>query len=152
MNLLCFQKAFQKIFRLIIASVFCAIVFFVPSFESPLMAQTSFSERSTEVVEVIRLSVPKSSRQAWLKAEMGSWDPWLAKKNGFLGRQLFWDPNTEEASLLISWSSKNEWKSIAKNDLDKVQSRFEEIARLATGQDFGNPFPINSEGELLPQP
>ena len=69
----------------------------------------------------------------------------------FLGRDLFWDPATEEGTLLIRWSSRKAWKSISMAEVETVQERFETLAREQTGQRQGNPFPLVFEGELLPQ-
>jgi uncharacterized protein (TIGR03792 family) len=102
------------------------------------------------VVEHLRLKVPAEARQAWIDAEKGSWEPWLAQQDGFLDRQLLWDPATEEGTLLIRWASRDQWKAIPNHDLEAVQERFEQLARQATGAQQGNPFPLMFEGELLP--
>mgnify|MGYP003342090418 CR=1 FL=1 len=88
------------------------------------------------VVEVLRLNVPSENRQAWLEAEQHSWEPWLAQQDGFLDRQLLWDPKREEGTLLISWASREQWKAIPSSEVATVQERFEQLARSATGQDF----------------
>ena len=103
------------------------------------------------VVEHLRLQVPQESRDHWMVAERGSWEPWLKQQPGFLGRELFWDPATEEGTLLIRWSSRKAWKSISMAEVETVQERFETLAREQTGQGQGNPFPLVFEGELLPQ-
>jgi uncharacterized protein (TIGR03792 family) len=103
------------------------------------------------VVEQLRLRVPAHQRQAWLDAERGSWGPFLARQDGFLGRELFWDPGREEAVLLIRWASRTQWQSIPTPELEQVQERFEQIARQGTGVAAGNPFPLVFEGELEPQ-
>ena len=69
----------------------------------------------------------------------------------FLDRKLFWDPEREEAVLLISWASRSDWKMISKEEIDNVQKIFEEIANDLIGKNAINPFPIKSQGELLPQ-
>ncbi|MCP9943075.1 TIGR03792 family protein [Cyanobium sp. ATX 6E8] len=102
------------------------------------------------VVEHLRLKVPVEARQAWIDAEKGSWEPWLTQQDGFLDRQLLWDPATEEGTLLIRWASRDQWKAIPEQDLEAVQERFEQLARQATGAQQGNPFPLVFEGELLP--
>ena len=84
-------------------------------------------------------------------AEKGSWEKWLLKQKGFLGRKLFWDPQREEATLLISWTSRDQWKSIPQSEINIVQKDFEKIALQGTRNESGNPFPILFEGELLPQ-
>ena len=103
------------------------------------------------VVEHLRLKVPQESRDHWMVAERGSWEPWLKQQPGFLGRDLFWDPATEEGTLLIRWNSREAWKSISIAEVETVQERFETLAREQTGQSQGNPFPLVFEGELLPQ-
>jgi uncharacterized protein (TIGR03792 family) len=103
------------------------------------------------VIEHLKVKVPEAARQAWLEAEQGSWEPWLVRQQGFLGRDLLWDPETEEGTLLIRWSSREAWKRIPQQEVELVQQRFEQLAREATGQRQGNPFPLVFEGELLPQ-
>lgn len=103
------------------------------------------------VIEHLRLKVPQESREDWMVAERGSWEPWLKHQPGFLGRDLFWDPATEEGTLLIRWSSREAWKSISPAEVQRVQARFEMLACEQTGQNQGNPFPLVFEGELLPQ-
>jgi len=102
------------------------------------------------VIEHLKVKVPEAARQAWLEAEQGSWEPWLVRQQGFLGRDLLWDPETEEGTLLIRWSSREAWKRIPQQEVELVQQRFEQLAREATGQRQGNPFPLVFEGELLP--
>ena len=102
------------------------------------------------VVEHLRIKVPADGRQAWLEAEQGSWEPWLQKQDGFLGRELLWDSAREEGTLLIRWASREQWKAIPEAEVEAVQERFEELAREATGQRQGNPFPLVFEGELIP--
>ena len=104
------------------------------------------------VIEHLRISVPAQGREAWLEAERGSWEPWLAQQTGFLGRELLWDPATEEGTLLIRWSSRQAWKAIPSEQVEEVQNRFEQLAREAMelAQDMDNPFPLVFEGELLP--
>ncbi len=103
------------------------------------------------VVEHLRILVPYEERSEWIAAEKATWEPWLAKKRGFLGRQLFWDPQSEEATLLISWAKRSDWKSIPQTEINEVQASFERLARESTGKKEGNPFPLQFEGELLPQ-
>jgi uncharacterized protein (TIGR03792 family) len=102
------------------------------------------------VVEHLRVKVPAEARQAWLEAERGSWEPWLMQQDGYLGRDLLWDPEREEGTLLIRWASREQWKQIPEQELEQIQERFEQIARDATGQRQGNPFPLVFEGELQP--
>lgn len=103
-------------------------------------------------VELLRLGVPAESREAWLAAEAASWGPWLRQQEGYLGRQLFWDPQRQEGTLLIRWASREQWKAIPMSAVGEVQERFERLARELSGSDAANPFPLLHEAELLPQP
>lgn len=107
-------------------------------------------EYDVAVVEHLRVKVPSEARQAWLEAERGSWDPWLAQQPGYLGRELLWDSEREEGTLLIRWASREQWKQIPEAEIEAVQERFEQLARQATGENQGNPFPLLFEGELQP--
>ena len=102
------------------------------------------------VVEHLRIKVPADGRTAWLQAEQGSWEPWLEQQDGYLGRDLLWDSEREEGTLLIRWASREQWKAIPEAEVEAVQERFEQLAREATGQGQGNPFPLVFEGELIP--
>jgi uncharacterized protein (TIGR03792 family) len=102
------------------------------------------------VVEHLRIKVPADGRAAWLQAEQGSWEPWLKQQDGYLGRDLLWDSEREEGTLLIRWASREQWKAIPEAEVEAVQERFEQLAREATGQGQGNPFPLVFEGELIP--
>ena len=64
------------------------------------------------VIEELRLKVPADAKVAWLNAEKEIWDPWVSSQDGFLGRELFWDKEKEEALILVNWKSKKLWKSI----------------------------------------
>ena len=75
----------------------------------------------------------------------------MLKQDGFLGRQLFWDPKFEQATLLIGWESRAVWKNISQTEINLVQQDFEKIARKETGETSGNPFPLIFEGELNPE-
>ena len=135
---------------LLIAVFFLSIVFVnVKNIQAEDLLVVNFPKES--IVEHLKLDVPKKFKNAWLKAEQGSWEPWLLKQDGFLGRQLFWDPKVEEATLLIGWESRAVWKSISQSEINLVQEDFEKIARKETGQGSGNPFPLIYEGELNPE-
>ena len=128
------------------------LVLLLSSHAAPVRAAFAEPDGSYDVVVVehLRLKVPAEGRQAWLEAERGSWEPWLAQQEGFLDRQLLWDPATEEGTLLIRWVDRKHWKAISPQEVQAVQERFEQLAQAASGQSQGNPFPLGFEGELLP--
>ena len=99
------------------------------------------------VTEELRLKVPSEAKEAWLNAEKEIWDPWLSSQDGFLGRQLFWDKEKEEALILVSWKSKKLWKSISMSEVNVVQQKFEDNVKAALNVGE-NPFELIYEGEL----
>ena len=99
------------------------------------------------VIEELRLKVPADAKAAWLKAEKEIWDPWLSSQDGFLGRQLFWDKEKEEALILVNWESKKLWKSIPMSEVNIVQGKFEDNVKTAL-KVSKNPFELIYEGEL----
>ena len=99
------------------------------------------------VIEELRLKVPADLKAAWLNAESKIWEPWLSSKDGFLGRQLFWDKDKEEALILVNWKSKKLWKSIPMSEVNVVQQKFEDNVKAALNVG-DNPFELIYEGEL----
>ena len=99
------------------------------------------------IIEELRLKVPADVKAAWLDAEKEIWEPWLSSKEGFLGRQLFWDKEKEEALILVNWKSKKLWKSIPMSEVNVVQQKFEDNVKAALNVG-DNPFELIYEGEL----
>ena len=110
-------------------------------------ALTMENYQSGQIVEELRLKVPAASKAAWLTAEKEVWDPWLSSQKGFLGRQLYWDKEKEEALILVNWESKKLWKSIPMSEVNVVQEKFEDNVKTALKLEE-NPFELIYEGEL----
>ena len=145
------KKFIEKTFRVVFISfiLLSTILVNVRNTQAETLLTVNFPKES--IVEHLKLEVPKKFKNAWLKAEKGSWEPWLLQQDGFLGRQLFWDPKGEKATLLIGWESRAVWKNISQSEINLVQHDFEKIARKETGKSIGNPFPLIYEGELNPE-
>ena len=99
------------------------------------------------IIEELRLKVPAEYKEEWVKTEKEIWEPWLSSKDGFLGRQLFWDKEKEEALILVTWKSKKLWKSIPISKVNVVQQKFEDNVKAALNVGE-NPFELIYEGEL----
>ncbi len=144
---------FKLIQNILIKNLVLIILLLGIFFHTQIVFALTQTPKQTEqtVIEYLRLNVPKTYKRAWLKSEENSWGPWLKKQKGFLGRQLLWDPENQEAVLLITWASRSDWKNIPQSEIDRVQEIFEDFAMKSTGNKLNNPFPIQSQGELLPQ-
>ena len=99
------------------------------------------------VYEQLRLKIPSDYKTVWLKAEKDIWEPWLSNKDGFLGRQIFWDKQKEEALILIKWKNKKIWKNIPMEEVNEIQKKFDANVVSSLNIDK-NPFELISEGEL----
>ena len=108
------------------------------------------TNKSELITEELRLKVPFKYKNIWLKTEKKIWEPWLAIQDGFLGRQIFWDKEKEEALILVSWENKKLWKSISMKEVDEIQKNFEDNVKSALNVKE-NPFELIYEGELQNQ-
>ena len=128
----------------------CLFIFIFQSNSQILNALPMENHQNEIVIEELRLQVPSKFKEAWLKAEKQVWDPWLSIQEGFLGRQLFWDKDKEEALILVNWKNKKLWKSISMNEVNKIQQKFEENVKTSLNVKV-NPFKLIYEGELVKQ-
>ena len=141
------KRKFQR-FCLILV---CLLVMIFQSDISNLSALPMDNNYQGEmVIEELRLKVPSDAKEAWLKAEKEIWEPWLSSQDGFLGRQLFWDKEKEEALILVNWESKKLWKSIPMSEVNLVQEKFEDNVKTALNL-RENPFELIYVGELNKQ-
>ena len=128
--------------------VLICLVFLIFQSDIPnLKALSMDNYQGDMVIEELRLKVPADAKAVWLNAEKAIWDPWLSSQEGFLGRQLFWDKEKEEALILVTWESKKLWKSIPMSKVNVVQEKFEDNVKTALKVEE-NPFELIYEGEL----
>ena len=142
-------KFLKKTFRMISL----AFIVLVTSFQynsASINAATMVNMKENLVTEELRLRVPLEYKDNWIKAEKEVWEPWLATKKGFLGREIFYNKEKEEALVLVKWSNKKLWKSISVKEVNDIQSIFEENVKNDLKLDK-NPFELIDEGELYVQ-
>ncbi len=137
------KKKFQR-FCLVLV---CLLVLIFQSDITNLKALTMDTYQDEIVIEELRLKVPGDLKAAWLNAEKEIWEPWLSSQDGFLGRQLFWNKEKEEALILLNWKSKKLWKGIPMSEVNVVQQKFEDNVKAALNV-RENPFELIYEGEL----
>ena len=125
----------------------CLLVLIFQSDMPNLKALNMDNYQVETVIEELRLKVPADAKAAWLNAEKEIWEPCLSSQAGFLGRQLFWDKEKEEALILVNWESKKLWKSIPVSEVNVIQQKFEDKVKAALNV-LENPFELIYEGEL----
>ena len=128
----------------------CLFVFLFQINSPILKALPMDTYQSGLVTEELRLKIPSEFKEVWLQAEKEVWEPWLSIQDGFLGRQIFWDKEKEEALILVNWENKKLWKSISMNEVNEIQEKFEENVKTSLNINV-NPFELIYEGELVKQ-
>ena len=137
------KETFKQLFLLLIL---ISILIYQTEIQN-LKAFTMENNQNEVVIEELRIKVPSDYKKVWLMAEKKIWDPWLSIQDGFLGRQLFWNKDKEEALILVNWKSKKLWKSISMREVNEVQAKFEENVKTSLNVSE-NPFILIYEGEL----
>ena len=137
----------KKKLKSYIVLLICLFAFLFQSNYQILNALPMENYQNGTVTEELRLKVPTPYKEIWLKTEKKIWEPWLSSQDGFLGRQLFWDKEKEEALILVNWESKKLWKSIPMSEVNLVQEKFEKDVKNAL-KIGDNPFELIYEGEL----
>ena len=139
----------EKIKNLYFLFIFLFIFLFLINSQI-LNALPMENDQSGLVTEELRLKIPSEFKKVWLQAEKEVWEPWLSIQDGFLGRQIFWDKEKEEALILVNWENKKLWKSISMNEVNEIQEKFEENVKTSLNTNV-NPFELIYEGELVKQ-
>ena len=142
-------KFLKKAFRWISLALLVIVTSFQYNFKS-VSALTMVNMRDDPIIEELRLRVPSQYKDNWINAEKEVWEPWLANKKGFLGREIFYNKVKEEALVLVKWANKSLWKSISVKEVNEIQSIFEENVKNELNLDR-NPFVLIYEGELYVQ-
>ena len=137
----------KKNFQSFCLTLICLVILIFQSHIPNLKALTMDNYQGEMVIEELRLKVPTDFKAAWLNAEKEIWEPWLSSQDGFLGRQIFWDKEKEQALILVSWKSKKLWKNIPMSEVNIVQQKFEDNVKAALNVGE-NPFELIHEGEL----
>ena len=140
----------KRKFRRVCLILVCLVVLIFQSDIPNLKALPMDNDQCEMVVEELRLKIPPEFKKIWLQAEKEIWEPWLSTQDGFLGRQIFWDKEKEEALILVNWENKKLWKSISMNEVNEVQEKFEENVKTSLNTNV-NPFELIYEGELVKQ-
>jgi len=142
-------KFLKKTFRWISLTLIVLVASFQYNFAS-VDAATMVNMNDDPIIEELRLRVPSQYKDNWINAEKEVWEPWLANKKGFLGREIFYNKEKEEALVLVKWANKSLWKSISVKEVNEIQSIFEENVKNELNLDR-NPFVLIYEGELYVQ-
>ena len=102
------------------------------------------------VVEVLQMPVSAEQRQCWLEAEASQWEPWLEQQDGYRGRDLLWDPERQQAVVLVGWQSQQQWDDIPSSTINSTEEAFNAQLRQCLGVSTAQPLPLLRAGALKP--
>ena len=102
------------------------------------------------VVEVLQMPVSAGQRQCWRQAEEAHWEPWLEQQAGYRGRELLWDPERQQAVVLVGWQSQQQWDAIPASSIGSTEEAFNAQLRDCLGVSDQQPLPLQRAGALKP--
>lgn len=77
------------------------------------------------VIEFLKIEVSPEDREQYLQIDEKIWTKALAKFPGFMGKEVWLNPNKPlEVVLIIRWASREEWKSISYQLLAEIEAQF----------------------------
>ncbi|MUL38076.1 TIGR03792 family protein [Gloeocapsopsis dulcis] len=77
------------------------------------------------VIELLKYQVDPDLREQYLQLDAEVWTKALAQCPGFLGKEVWLNPEeTSEVVFIIRWATKEDWKSIPKELLHQVEQKF----------------------------
>ncbi len=78
------------------------------------------------VIELLKFKVPSEKREEYILKDAEIWTTSLARYPGFLGKEVWINPNVpEEVTFVIHWATKEDWKAIPVKDLDAISEKFD---------------------------
>ncbi len=92
------------------------------------------------VIELLKVKVTPEVREKYIQKDAEIWTTALAEYPGFLGKEVWINPNnSSEVILIIRWATKEQWKAIPPEVLEEVDKKFT--------QAMGESYPIVESAE-----
>lgn len=92
------------------------------------------------VIEWLKFQVPVEVREKFIQKDEEIWTQALAKNPGFLGKEVWLNPNIpEQLVLVIHWESREAWSAVPKKLLEETEQQFI--------REMGAVYPIIEAGE-----
>jgi uncharacterized protein (TIGR03792 family) len=94
--------------------------------------QTIAGKYQRMVIELLRFKVPSQKREIFIQKDDEIWTVALAKYPGFLGKEVWINPNApEEVTMVIQWATREQWKAIPEKDLNVIYQEFDKTLGFA---------------------
>jgi uncharacterized protein (TIGR03792 family) len=77
------------------------------------------------VIEWLKIQVVPELREKYIQKDEEIWTAALAKLPGYVGKQVWIDPNNaDKVVLVIHWATREAWKSVPTELLEKTEMKF----------------------------
>ena len=77
------------------------------------------------IIELLKFKVAPELQKQYLQKDAEIWTQTLASCAGFLGKEVWLNPNEPtEVILIIRWASREQWKSIPLELLNAIEQQF----------------------------
>lgn len=77
------------------------------------------------VIELLKVKVAPELREKFIQKDAQIWTQALADYPGFLGKEVWINPNEPtEVILVIRWATREHWKSISTEQIDAIEQKF----------------------------
>jgi uncharacterized protein (TIGR03792 family) len=78
------------------------------------------------VIELLKVKIPPELREKCIQKDAEIWTPALAKYPGFMGKEVWINPNDPtEIVLIIRWQTREHWDAVPKADLQAIALKFD---------------------------
>ena len=92
------------------------------------------------VIEFLKFKVAPNIRENYIQKDGEIWTTALAEYPGFLGKQIWINPNDPtEIIFIIHWETKEQWQAIPAEDLKAIEKKF--------AQALGDTYELVESGE-----
>jgi len=92
------------------------------------------------VIELLKFRVVPKYREQFIQKDAEIWTQALASFSGFLGKEVWIDPqDPTEVILVIRWATREQWKSIPAQRLNAIEQQF--------AQQLGNTYQLIQPAE-----
>ncbi|MEB3886576.1 TIGR03792 family protein [Lyngbya sp. CCY1209] len=79
------------------------------------------------VVEWLQFKVPPDEWEAFIRRDEEVWTEGLKQFPGFVGKEIWVDPEKEEVIAVIRWETREQWKSIPQSELDRLDRQMGDL-------------------------
>ncbi len=77
------------------------------------------------VIEWLVFKVASEAREKFIEKDQEIWSPLLAKHPGFLGKEIWLDPEkSDRLTLVIRWQTRQQWKAVPIDILEATEQKF----------------------------